>query len=94
MNVRARFACFQTENCTYLDSAATTQVPDVVLAGIARALVQRGNPNRSAHRIAERSHALLEEAKSAKPSVTGLRHPAPIVSESCESKGLFVTSLC
>lgn len=65
MNVRARFACFQTENCTYLDSAATTQVPDVVLAGIARALVQRGNPNRSAHRIAERSHALLEEAKEA-----------------------------
>jgi cysteine desulfurase/selenocysteine lyase len=65
MNVRSRFACFQTENCTYLDSAATTQVPDVVLAGIARALFQRGNPNRSAHRIAERSHALLEEAKEA-----------------------------
>ncbi len=64
MEIRSRFPFFRKNNYIYLDSAATTQVPDGVIKGITQTLEFRGNPNRSAHNVAGRSLELLEEAKS------------------------------
>lgn len=63
MQTRSRFPFFRKNNYIYLDSSATTQVPDVVIRGITQPLEFRGNPNRSSHNVAERSQELLEDAK-------------------------------
>ena len=64
MEIRSRFPFFRKNNYTYLDSAATTQVPDVVIQGISQVLEYRGNPNRSAHVTAVRNEELLNEARN------------------------------
>lgn len=63
MQIRSRFPFFRKNNYIYLDSSATTQVPDVVIRGITQSLEFRGNPNRSSHNVAERSLDLLDEAR-------------------------------
>lgn len=63
MQIRSRFPFFRKNNYIYLDSSATTQVPDVVIRGITQSLEFRGNPNRSSHSVAERSLELLDGAK-------------------------------
>lgn len=63
MQIRSRFPFFRKNNYIYLDSSATTQVPDIVIRGITQSLEFRGNPNRSSHSVAERSLELLDVAK-------------------------------
>lgn len=63
MEIKNRFPFFRKSKYVYLDSGATTQVPDIVIHGINQALEFRGNPNRSSHHVAERSLELLEKAK-------------------------------
>jgi cysteine desulfurase/selenocysteine lyase len=64
MEIKSKFQFFRRHNLTYLDSAATTQVPDLVVRAIDQVLEYRGNPDRSAHPVAVRSKELLEEARS------------------------------
>lgn len=64
MEIKSKFQFFRRHNLTYLDSAATTQVPDIVVRAVEQVLEYRGNPDRSAHPVAVRSKELLEEARS------------------------------
>ena len=63
MEIRSRFHFFRQFNLNYLDSAATTQVPDLVVQSVDRILNYRGNPSRSSHAVASRNEDLLEEAR-------------------------------
>ena len=64
MDIKSRFAFFRRHNLTYLDNAATTQAPDLVVRAVEHVLEYRGNPNRSAHIVAVRNEELLDEARS------------------------------
>ena len=63
MEIKNRFSFFRNNNYVYLDSSATTQVPDTVINGLKQTLEYRGNPNRSSHNPAKRNLELLENAK-------------------------------
>ena len=63
MEIKSKFNFFRRHNLTYLDSAATTQVPDLVVRAVEQVLEYRGNPERSAHAVAIRNKELLEEAR-------------------------------
>lgn len=63
MEIKSKFQFFRKNNYIYLDSAATTQVPDLVIKGVVGALEFRGNPSRSTHNVAKRSSELLDAAK-------------------------------
>ena len=63
MEIKSKFEFFRRNNLIYLDNAATTQVPDLVLRGIEQVLNYRGNPSRSAHVVAEKAEELLIEAR-------------------------------
>ncbi|MFA5872201.1 MAG: aminotransferase class V-fold PLP-dependent enzyme [Parcubacteria group bacterium] len=63
MELKSRFDFFRRRNLTYLDSAATTQVPDMVIRALDQALHYRGNPSRSAHEVALRNEELIAEAR-------------------------------
>jgi len=64
MDIKSKFQFFRRHNLTYLDNAATTQVPDLVVRAVGQVLEYRGNPNRSAHVVAMRNEELLDEARS------------------------------
>src|SRR3989344_2546631 len=64
MEIKSKFQFFRSHNLTYLDSAATTQAPDVVIRAVEQVLGYRGNPNRSAHVVALKNEELLDEARS------------------------------
>ncbi len=63
MEIKSKFGFFRKFNLNYLDSAATTQVPDVVIRAVDQVLEFRGNPSRSSHAVALRSEEALEEAR-------------------------------
>lgn len=63
MEIKSKFQFFRQNNYTYLDNAATTQVPDVVVRAVEQSLAYKGNPNRSSHAVASRNEELLEEAR-------------------------------
>lgn len=63
MELKSRFDFFRRQNLTYLDSAATTQVPDFVVRAVDQVLQYRGNPSRSAHIVALRNEELIAEAR-------------------------------
>ncbi len=63
MEIKSRFEFFRRNNLNYLDSAATTQVPDLVIRAVDQVLNYRGNPSRSAHSPAKKSEELLVEAR-------------------------------
>ncbi len=63
MEIRSKFAFFRKNNLNYLDNAATTQVPDIVIDVIEQTIKYRGNPSRSSHPVAERSEILLDDAR-------------------------------
>lgn len=63
MEIKSKFEFFRRNNLTYLDNAATTQVPDLVVRGVDQVLNYRGNPSRSAHVVAEKNEELLIEAR-------------------------------
>ena len=73
MEVKAKFPFFRRNNFTYFDSSATTQVPDVVIQGVAQTLEYRGNPNRSFHVPAERNAELVDKAREALASFIGAK---------------------
>ncbi len=64
MEIKSRFEFFRRDNITYLDSAATTQVPDQVIRSVEQVLQYRGNPSRSAHLVSLRNEELLAEARA------------------------------
>ena len=64
MLLKNKFPFFRKTKYIYLDSAATTQVPDIVIQGITQTLEFRGNPGRSAHGVSNRNQELLENAKT------------------------------
>ncbi len=61
--IRKQFKVFRQSKYVYLDSAAMTPAPSVVVKAVQEALDFRGNPNRSAHPLAQRSGRLLDEAR-------------------------------
>jgi cysteine desulfurase/selenocysteine lyase len=63
IDLKSRFDFFRKNNVVYLDSAATTQVPDNVAKTILQSLQYRGNPHRGAHFPAEQNKKKLEEAR-------------------------------
>lgn len=63
MEIKNRFPFFRKNNYTYLDSAATTQVPDLVIKSINQTLEFRGNPHRSSHKVSTKNAQLLDEAR-------------------------------
>jgi cysteine desulfurase/selenocysteine lyase len=63
MEIKSKFEFFRRNNLIYLDSSATTQVPDVVVRGLEQALEYRGNPSRSSHTVAKKSEELLIESR-------------------------------
>lgn len=63
MEIKYRFDFFRRQNINYLDSAATTQAPDMVIRAVDQVLQYRGNPSRSAHVVALRNEELLSEAR-------------------------------
>lgn len=73
MEIKSRFPFFCKNNYTYLDSAATTQVPDVVIQGVSQALEYRGNPGRSAHTLSERNQKLIDKVRSTIASFVGAK---------------------
>lgn len=63
MEIKSKFQFFRQNNLTYLDSAATTQVPDVVVRAVEQSLEYKGNPSRSSHVVAIKNEHLLNEAR-------------------------------
>ncbi len=63
MEIKSKFEFFRRNNLVYLDSAATTQVPDIVVREVERVLNYRGNPGRSAHIIARKAEEWVAEAR-------------------------------
>lgn len=63
MEIKSKFEFFRRNNLIYLDSGATTQVPDIVVRDIEQSLNYRGNPSRSAHILAQKNEKLLVEAR-------------------------------
>lgn len=63
MKTRSKFEFFRRNNLVYLDSAATTQVPDQVIRAVDQVLKYRGNPHRSAHIIAQKNEEILSESR-------------------------------
>ena len=63
MQIRSKFEFFRRNNLNYLDNAATTQVPDVVIRAVDQVLSFRGNPGRGTHTVAEKAEELLTEAR-------------------------------
>ncbi|MBX4198057.1 cysteine desulfurase [Candidatus Parcubacteria bacterium] len=61
--VRKKFKVFRQSNYLYLDSAAMTPTPTQVVSAVQHAMDFRGNPNRSAHPLAQRSGKLLDDAR-------------------------------
>ena len=61
--IRKKFKVFRQSNYVYLDSAAMTPTPTSVVNVIQQALDFRGNPNRSAHPLAQRSGRILDESR-------------------------------
>lgn len=60
---RKKFKVFRQSNYVYLDSAAMTPTPTSVVNAVQQALDFRGNPNRSAHPLAQRSGRILDESR-------------------------------
>tara|TARA_B100001971_G_scaffold7939_1_gene6501 strand:+ start:327 stop:3380 length:3054 start_codon:yes stop_codon:yes gene_type:complete len=64
MEIKSRFEFFRRNNVTYLDSAATTQVPDLVIRSVEQTLQYRGNPSRSAHIVSLRNEELIKKSRA------------------------------
>jgi cysteine desulfurase/selenocysteine lyase len=63
IDLKGRFDFFRKNNIVYLDSAATTQVPDNVVKTVMQSLQYKGNPHRGAHIPAEKNKEKLDEAR-------------------------------
>lgn len=63
IDLKSRFDFFRKNNVIYLDSAATTQVPDTVAKTVLQSLQYRGNPHRGAHVPAEQNRKKLDDAR-------------------------------
>ena len=63
ISIKSKFEFFRRNSITYLDNAATTQVPDIVVNAVNSVLKYRGNPHRGAHLVAERNEKILEESR-------------------------------
>lgn len=63
IDLKSRFDFFRKNNIVYLDNAATTQVPDMVINSVDQILEYRGNPHRGAHIVAEKNGRALIEAR-------------------------------
>lgn len=71
--MRKKFKVFRQSNYVYLDSAAMTPAPTQVVNAVQQALDFRGNPNRSAHPLAQRSGRLLDEARESVANFIGAK---------------------
>lgn len=63
VDIKSKFEFFRRNNITYLDNAATTQVPDTVINAVNSVLEYRGNPHRGSHLVADRNEKLIDEAR-------------------------------
>ncbi len=73
MDIKLRFPFFRKNNYIYLDSAATTQVPDIVIQGVSQTLEYRGNPGRGTHILSERNKKLIDKARLTIASFIGAK---------------------
>lgn len=79
--LKKQFPIFaQTPELIYLDSAATTQKPNLVVDAIANQLLyENGSPHRGAHKSSVIATKLYHEAKEAVQSFIGARDTSEIV---------------
>src|SRR3989344_2414741 len=63
IDLKSSFEFFRKNNLVYLDSAATTQVPDDVIRAVKQVLEYRGNPNSDSHIVADKNKRWLEDAR-------------------------------
>ncbi|EKE03521.1 MAG: hypothetical protein ACD_20C00194G0001, partial [uncultured bacterium] len=63
LTIKDKFAFFRNQKYIYLDNAATTQVPDLVIKAVVESLSYKGNPHRSAHHLAKRNGKFITEAR-------------------------------
>lgn len=73
MEIKSKFRFFRQNNFTYLDSAATTQVPDTVIQSVSQTLGYRGNPGRSAHVVSNKNQKIIDKARSTVASFIGAK---------------------
>lgn len=64
LNIKSKFHFFRKNNINYLDSASTTQVPDIVMRAVSESLMYKGNPGRSSHVTARKNEQLINDARS------------------------------
>ncbi len=64
MNLKIQFEFSRRQNFVYLDSAATTQVPDSVIKVIKESLEFKGNPHRGAHAVATKNEESIKNARA------------------------------
>jgi len=64
MNLKTQFEFSRRQNFVYLDSAATTQVPDSVVRVVKESLEFKGNPHRGAHTVATKNEESIKNARA------------------------------
>lgn len=81
MDYKKRFPVFKEySNLSYLDNAATTQKPDVVINAAAELLTNSsGNPNRGAHKLSVKATKIYEEARKKTADFLGIKDERQII---------------
>jgi cysteine desulfurase / selenocysteine lyase len=63
IRIKDKFTFFRNQHYIYLDSASTTQVPDLVIKAVTESLGYKGNPHRGAHQLAKRNGKFITDAR-------------------------------
>ena len=80
MEIKKEFPIFNDENLHYLDTAATSQKPKVVIDKIAEYYEKyNGNPGRGSHKLVLESTRILEEARKEVQGFLNAKEPEEII---------------
>lgn len=94
MQLKSKFSFFRQQHLVYLDSAATSQVPDSVVGVVRQTLEYRGNPNRSAHKPAIHNSEILDQARASIASFINAKpDEIAFVSNTTDAINSFVSSI-
>lgn len=94
MQLKSKFSFFRQNNLVYLDSAATSQVPDAVVSIVRQTLEYRGNPNRSSHKPAAHNSEIYEQSRETIASfINAQKTEIAFVSNTTDAINSFVASI-